>query len=77
MANIETPTWRDKHKIGQLMSRIERHANGEVEMTGTQLKAAEIFLRKTLPDLNKTELSGDQDKPLKLDGKIEIIHVKS
>lgn len=76
MANIETPTWRDKHKIGKLMSRIEQHANGEADMTSTQLKAAEIFLRKTLPDLNKTELSGDQEKPVKLSGKIEIVHVK-
>ena len=31
---------------------------GEVDMTPSQLKAAEIVLRKTIPDLNKTELSG-------------------
>lgn len=64
MPDIQHPAWRDKNKIGNLMARIEKHANGEVEMTNTQLKAAEIFLRKTLPDLNKTVLQGDPNKPL-------------
>lgn len=64
MADIETPRWRDKHKIGNLMSRIEKHANGEIEMTMSQINAAKLFLSKTLPDLNKTELLGDPEKPL-------------
>lgn len=52
------PTWMDKNKIGALMTRIRKHADGELEMTSTQLKAAEIFLRKTVPDLARTEHTG-------------------
>lgn len=55
------PAWRDKCKIGALMSRINKHANGELEMTSTQLKAAEIFLRKTVPDLARTEHTGKME----------------
>lgn len=62
--NDDKAGWRDKNKAGNLMSRILKHANGEVEMTNTQLRAAEIFLRKTLPDLTKATLTGNDDQPL-------------
>lgn len=74
MPDIQTPTYRNKNKIGNLMSRIEKHANGEIEMTSTQLKAAEIFLRKTLPDLNKTTIEGGE-KPIQQ--RVEVSFVSS
>lgn len=49
---------------------------GELEMTKTQITAAQAFLKKVLPDLSSTTLSGDPDAPMKVDGKIEIVHVK-
>jgi len=58
MANIEEPTWRNKHKIGSLMARVLKHANGEIEMTPSQINAAKLFLSKTVPDLNRSELTG-------------------
>lgn len=62
MPDIHTPAWRDKNKIGNLMNRIEKHANGQVEMTSSQLKAAEIFLKKTLPDLSSVANKHDLGK---------------
>lgn len=35
----------------KLVERLQRHAMGSVEMTPTQLAAAQTLLRKTLPDL--------------------------
>ena len=35
---------------------------GEGDVTPTQLKAAEIVLRKTLPDLARTEVTGADGK---------------
>jgi hypothetical protein len=75
MADIETPTWRCKSKIGNLMSRLEKHGQGEVEMTTSQIQAARLYLDKTLPSLAATTISGDPEKPLKVDSKIEIVHV--
>lgn len=40
------------------MSRVLRHAEGEIEMSATQLKAAELYLRKTVPNLNNIEMTG-------------------
>jgi hypothetical protein len=52
------PAWKEKHKIGALMSRILKHAEGIIEMSPSQLNAAKLFLSKTLPDLARTELTG-------------------
>lgn len=61
---LKEPAWRDKCKAGNLMCRVLKHANGEVEMTSSQLKAAEIYLRKTVPDLSRTELTGKDGKEI-------------
>ena len=53
---------RDRIQAALLANRLEDHALGLVEMTGTQLKAAEILLRKTVPDLSSmahTNANGD------------------
>lgn len=76
MADIETPTWRCKQKIGAMMSRLEKHGQGEIEMTSSQIAAAKLYLSKTLPDLSSMQHTGDADKPIQVKGAIEIIHVK-
>jgi hypothetical protein len=42
-----------------LINRLISHALGEVEMTQTQVRAVEILLRKTLPDLSAVENTGE------------------
>lgn len=64
MADIATPAWRDKNKIGNLMSRLQRHGEGEIEMTPSQIQAAKLYLSKTLPDLSSMTLQGDAEKPI-------------
>lgn len=49
---------RERIRTSLLVRRLWQHALGEVEMTATQVRSAEILLRKTLPDLTATELSG-------------------
>ena len=51
--------WRERIKAGEILNRLERHALGEVEMTQTQIRAAEVLLRKALPDLSAVEHSGE------------------
>ena len=41
-----------------LRKRLEDHALGKVEMTNTQVRAAEILLKKVIPDLSAVEHSG-------------------
>ena len=44
----------------QLVKRLQNHANGEIEMTATQVKACQILLQKTLPDLKSTALTDSE-----------------
>ena len=50
--------WRERIRSAAILQRLERAALGEVEMTPAELKAAEIVLRKTIPDLARTEVTG-------------------
>lgn len=58
---------RAKIQTSQLLNRLFSHANGEVEMSATQVRAAEVLLKKTLPDLQSVELSSDPSKPVRLE----------
>lgn len=51
-----------------LVKRLTDHVVGKQEMSQTQLKAAEILLKKSLPDLAAVELSGKEDgQPIALE----------
>ncbi len=67
---------RAKIKTSQLLNRLYKHANGEAEMTPSQIKASEILLKKTLPDLSATQVhyqDEGQSKPLENGAKIETV----
>lgn len=49
--------WRSKIQTSMLINRLQGHANGENNMSPTQIKAAEILLRKAAPDLTATTLT--------------------
>jgi len=44
-------TCRLRIQTSVLIDRVQKHAMGKVQMTPTQLSAAQALLRKTLPDL--------------------------
>lgn len=46
---------RAKIKASQLLNRLQDHVLGGCEMTSTQVRAAEIVLRKVLPDLSQAD----------------------
>ena len=47
---------RLKIQAAQLINRLTGHANGEVELSSTQVRAIEVLLRKTLPDLSDVRM---------------------
>lgn len=49
---------RDKIQASQLVNRLTAHALGNVDMKPTQVTAALGLLRKVIPDLAATEISG-------------------
>ena len=50
---------RAKIKVAHILYELHRHFNGERDLSQTQLKAAEILLRKAMPDLQSVEVSGE------------------
>ena len=61
-----TQAWRDKIQIASIIDRLAKHINDEIDMKPTQLKAAEILLKKVAPDLSNTTLDGNEDKPVRM-----------
>lgn len=55
---------RERIQAGQLITRLSNHVAGKVDMTSSQVRAAEILLRKSVPDLQSVTISGDADSPL-------------
>lgn len=51
-------------QASQLLNRLISHANGEIELSQSQINAAKIVIGKYIPDLKAIELSGDPNKPV-------------
>lgn len=50
---------RAKIQASQLVNRLTNHALGKIELSATQIKAIEILLRKSVPDLSSIEHTGE------------------
>ena len=64
---------REKIRASQLINRLTDHAFGKVELSQTQVRAIEILLKKSIPDLSSVALSGDPEHPVGLS--IAVRHV--
>ena len=70
---------RAKIQASQLINVLQNHALNDdgVEFSTTRLKAIEILLRKSIPDLSSVTVGGDEDNPLHVINKIERAIVRS
>lgn len=68
---------RDKIKTSQLINRLMKHANGEVEMTNTQVRAAEVLLKKVLPDLGTIQHTGEDGGPINHSIAVKFVNAAS
>lgn len=50
---------RLKIQVSNIITYLQSHIEGTKELSATQLKACEILLRKSLPDLTSVEISGE------------------
>lgn len=66
MGKLHQDDVRAKIQAGQLVKVLTDHALGSLdELSQTRLKAIEILLRKSLPDLSAIELTGENGGPIK------------
>jgi hypothetical protein len=59
-----TDDWKAKIQASQIVNRLAKLVDGEIDMTATQVRAAEILLKKTIPDLSRTTVGGDPEAPI-------------
>lgn len=59
---------RARIQTSQLVNRLTDHALGKVELGATQVRAIEILLKKSIPDLQSVELTGDPENPIHMVG---------
>lgn len=69
---------RAKIQASQLINVLQKHALGETEeLSMSRMKAIEILLRKSIPDLSAVEVSGDEDNPLQTVTRVELVSMKA
>ena len=69
---------RAKIQTSQLINRLTDHALGTVDLSPTQVRAIEILIKKTLPDLSAITLSGEgEDGEIKTATTIRLVGVPS
>ena len=59
---------RAKIQTSQLLNVLQNHALGldSGELPPSRMRAAEVLLKKSLPDLSSTEITGDSEQPVAL-----------
>ena len=55
---------RLKIQTSQLVNRLQDHVLSDAEMSKTQISAALGLLKKVLPDLAVTQVTGDAENPV-------------
>jgi hypothetical protein len=57
MGRLHQDDVRAKIQTSQLINRLTDHALGIIELSPTRVRAIEILIKKTLPDLSAVDLS--------------------
>lgn len=77
MGKLHQDDVRKKIQASQLINVLQDHAlTGEGDMSPTRMKAIEILLRKSIPDLSAVTISGDEENPIQAVTRIEIVPMR-
>lgn len=69
---------RKKIQASQLINVLQDHAlTAGSEISMSRMKAIEILLRKSVPDLSAVTVSGDEENPLKTITRIELVPMRA
>jgi hypothetical protein len=74
MGKLHQDDVRKKIQVGQLIKVLENHAlsDDEKELSASKIKAIQILLNKSLPDLSSMQLTGDDDKPVVMEHNVNV-----
>lgn len=66
---------RQKIQASVLIDRLQKHAEGEIEMTATQIAAANSLLDRSVAKLSQVQHVGDSENPVHTVTRIEQVIV--
>ena len=66
---------RAKIQASVLIDRLQKHVNGEIEMTSSQITAAQVLLDRSVPKLSQIQHTGDKENPIEARTVLEVIGV--
>ena len=55
---------REKIRASVIIDRLDKHINGELEMSATQIAAANALLDRSVPKLSQIQHVGDPENPI-------------
>lgn len=64
MGKLHQDDVRSKIQASQLVNLLQNHALNDADLSPSRMKAAEILLRKSIPDLSAVTVAGDSESPL-------------
>ncbi len=65
---------RDKIQASQLINRLEKHVDGEIDLKPTQVDAAKFLINQAIGSpASSTTISGDDESPLTIKGLIDLV----
>lgn len=56
-----SPEDRQKIDTRKICTALQNHVHGKIKMSSTQVRAAQILLNKTMPNLNAIDFQGNID----------------
>ena len=74
MGKLHQDDVRKKIQVSQLINILEKHAlsDEEKEISQSRMKAIQILLNKSLPDLSSIQLTGDDDSPVVVENNVNV-----
>jgi hypothetical protein len=64
---------RQKIQAANIIHRLQQHIDGEVEMSATQVTAANSLLDRSVPKLQLIQHVGDEDGPIRLEATVRFV----
>jgi len=64
---------RAKIQASVIIDRLQKHISGELEMSATQVAAANSLLDRSVPKLQLIQHVGDEDHPVELNHTVKFV----
>ena len=74
MGKLHQDDVRKKIQVSQLINVLEKHALDDKaeEIVASRMKAIQILLNKSLPDLSSMQVTGSDEQPLVIENNVNV-----